>query len=87
MNFLIKNPGKYAFNVGTGIGVSVLNVVKAFEKTNNLKINYSIGPRRSGDIEQIYANGNLVKNKLDWEPKESLEKAMKSAWEWEKQKQ
>tara|TARA_B100000795_G_scaffold65107_1_gene44154 strand:+ start:105 stop:1094 length:990 start_codon:yes stop_codon:yes gene_type:complete len=86
MKFLIKNQGKHAFNVGTGIGVSVLNAIKAFEKINNLKINYSIGPRRSGDIEQIYSNGNLVKNKLIWEPKESLEQAMKSAWDWEKKK-
>ena len=86
MDFLIKNRGKHAFNVGTGVGVSVLDAVKAFEKTNNLKINYSIGPRRSGDIEKIYANGNLVKTKLGWEPKESLEQAMKSAWEWEKKK-
>jgi UDP-glucose 4-epimerase len=86
MDFLIKKPGKHAFNVGTGVGVSVLDAVKAFEKTNNLKINYSIGPRRSGDIEKIYANGNLVKTKLGWEPKESLEQAMKSAWEWEKKK-
>ncbi len=86
MDFLIKNPGKHAFNVGTGIGISVLDAVKAFEKTNNLKINYSIGPRRNGDIEQIYANGSLVKAKLGWEAKETLEQAMKSAWEWEKQK-
>jgi len=41
-----------------------LLALKAFEKTNNLKINYSIGPRRNGDIEQIHANGNLVKTKL-----------------------
>jgi len=86
MEFLIKNRGKHAFNVGTGIGVSVLEAVKAFEKINNLKINYSIGPRRSGDIEEIYANANLVNIKLDWEPKEILEKAMKSAWDWEKKK-
>ena len=86
MDFLINNPGKHAFNVGTGIGVSVLDAVKAFEKTNNLSINYSIGPRRDGDIEQIYANGSLVKAKLGWEAKESLEKAMKSAWDWEKGK-
>lgn len=86
MNFLINNPGKYAFNVGTGIGISVLDAVKAFEKANNLKINFSIGPRRSGDIEQIYANGSFVKNKLGWEAKETLEQAMKSAWEWEKLK-
>ena len=86
MDFLIRTPGQHAFNVGTGIGVSVLDALKAFEETNNLKINYSIGPRRSGDIEQIYANGNLVKTKLGWEPIESLEQAMKSAWDWEKQK-
>jgi len=86
IDFLINNPGKHAFNVGTGIGVSVLDAVKAFEKTNNLSINYSIGQRRDGDIEQIYANGSLVKAKLGWEAKESLEKAMKSAWDWEKGK-
>jgi UDP-glucose 4-epimerase len=84
MNFLIKNPGKHAFNVGTGIGVSVLDALKTFEKTNNLKINYSIAARRSGDIEQIYANGNLARITLGWKPKESLEQAMKSAWKWEK---
>jgi UDP-glucose 4-epimerase len=86
MDFLINNSGKHAFNVGTGIGVSVLDAVKAFEKTNNLIINYCIGPRRDGDIEQIYANGSLVKAKLGWEAKESLEKAMKSAWDWERLK-
>ena len=86
IDFLSNNPGKHAFNVGTGIGVSVLDAIKAFEKTNNLTINYYIGPRRDGDIEQIYANGNLVKIKLGWQPKESLEKAMESAWHWEKKK-
>tara|TARA_B110000908_G_scaffold16486_1_gene18599 strand:+ start:27 stop:1049 length:1023 start_codon:yes stop_codon:yes gene_type:complete len=86
MNLLINKQGKHNFNVGTGIGVSVLDAIKAFEKTNNLSINYSIGPRRRGDIEQIYANGNLVKEKLGWEAKETLYQAMKSAWEWEKKK-
>jgi len=86
INFLIKNSGKYAFNVGTGIGISVLDVIKAFEKTNNLSINFSIGTRRAGDIEQIYANSNLVTAKLGWEAKESLEEAMKSAWNWEKKR-
>ena len=86
MNFLISNPGKHAFNVGTGIGISVLDAVNAFEKTNNLSINYSIGARRSGDIEQIYANGSLVKAKLGWEAKETLEQAMRSAWDWKKKK-
>jgi UDP-glucose 4-epimerase len=86
MDFLINNPGKHAFNVGTGIGVSVLEAIKVFEQSNNLSINYTIGPRRDGDIEQIYANGSLVKSKLGWEAKETLQQAMISAWEWEKQK-
>jgi len=86
MDFLIKNPGKYAFNVGTGIGLSVMEAIKAFEKTNNLRINYCIGPRRQGDIEQIYANNKLIKEKLGWQAKETLKEAMKSAWYWEKGK-
>ena len=86
MDFLINNPGKHAFNVGTGIGVSVLEAIKVFEQSNNLSINYTIGPRRDGDIEQIYANGSLVKSKLGWEAKETLQQAMISAWEWEKLK-
>jgi UDP-glucose 4-epimerase len=87
MDFLINNPGKQAFNVGTGIGVSVLDAITVFEQTNKLSINYSIGPRRDGDIEQIYANSNLVKEKLGWEAKETLKQAMISAWKWEKLKE
>ena len=49
-------------------------------------MNYSIGPRRSGDIEKIYANSNLIKEQLGWEAKESLEDALKSAWNWQKRK-
>ena len=86
IKFLVKKRGKHVFNVGTGFGISVLDAIKTFEKTNNLSISYCIGSRRSGDIEQIYANGNLIRNKLDWEPLETLDKAMKSAWDWEKRK-
>ena len=86
MDFLIKNDGKHAFNIGTGIGVSVLQAISIFEKSNNIKVNYSVGPRRSGDIEQIYANSDLSKEKIGWEAKETIEQAMVSAWEWEKNK-
>jgi UDP-glucose 4-epimerase len=86
MDFLIKNDGKHAFNIGTGIGVSVLQAISIFEKSNNMKVNYSVGPRRSGDIEQIYANSDLSQEKLNWVAKETIEQAMISAWEWEKNK-
>ncbi len=86
IDFLLNNPGKHAFNIGTGIGVSVLEAITAFQKTNNLTINYSIGPRRKGDIEQIFADGKLAKNMLGWEAKESLNTSMESAWNWEVKK-
>ena len=86
IDFLINTPGKYAFNVGTGVGISVLELIKAFENENNLSINFSIGPRRDGDVEQIYADNNLAKEKLGWEVKKTLNQAMKSALEWEKSK-
>jgi UDP-glucose 4-epimerase len=84
MDFLLTKAGKHAFNVGTGIGISVLDAINAFEKANKVKVNYSIGPKRSGDIEQIFADGTLIKENLGWEAKETLEQAMKSAWDWEK---
>ena len=86
MDFLINNPGKYIFNVGAGIGISVLDVIRAFEKKNNIKINYCFGQRRNGDIEEIYANCNLIKNSLNWEVKKNIDDALQSAWNWELQK-
>ena len=86
IDFLINNAGKHTFNVGTGVGVSVLEAIRAFEESNQLSINYNIGPRRNGDIEQIYANSNLIKEKLGWEAKETIQQAMITAWGWEKSK-
>ena len=86
LNYLIENSGKHAFNVGTGIGISVLEVIQSFEQANNLKINYKVGERRDGDIEQIFSDGTQVKEKLNWEAKQTLKQAMKDAWNWEKTK-
>ncbi len=72
-----------AFNLGTGKGVSVLEAIHSFEKVSGIKLNYEMGPRRKGDIVAIYANNELAKTKLNWEPIFSLDEMMKTAWEWE----
>ena len=86
LNYLIENSGKHAFNVGTGIGISVLEAIQSFEQANNLKINYKVGERRDGDIEQIFSDGTQIKEKLNWEANQTLKQAMIDAWNWEKTK-
>lgn len=87
MDYLIANKQKQqtsVFNLGTGNGVSVLEVISAFEKATGVKLEYHIGPRRAGDVVSIYANNNLVKKELGWEPKYDLEQMMLSAWKWQR---
>lgn len=71
------------FNLGTGNGVTVLEAINAFEKASGVKLNYTIGPRRPGDIMAIYANNDLAKKVLGWQPKYSLEDMVTTAWKWE----
>lgn len=71
------------FNLGTGNGVSVLEAIKAFEKVSGQKLNYEIGPRRSGDIMAIYANNSLAREALGWNPEFDLHEMMATAWKWE----
>jgi UDP-glucose 4-epimerase len=71
------------FNLGTGNGVTVLETIKAFEKVSGVKLNYEIGPRRPGDVIAIYANNDLAKNVLGWNPKYSLDDMLATAWKWE----
>ncbi len=71
------------FNLGTGNGVSVLEAIHAFEKVSGRKLNYEIGPRRSGDVVAIYANNDLAKNILGWNPAYTLDDIMNTAWKWE----
>ena len=71
------------FNLGSGNGVTVLEAIKAFERVNDIKLNYTIGPRRSGDVISIYASNDLAKNSLGWELKYSLDDMVATAWKWE----
>jgi UDP-glucose 4-epimerase len=70
-------------NLGTGVGVSVLEVITAFEKVSGKKLNYTIGDRRAGDVISIYANNNKAKEVIKWVPVLGLEEMMLSAWKWE----
>jgi UDP-glucose 4-epimerase len=72
------------FNLGTGIGASVLELIKKFEKVTGVKLNYVIGPRRPGDVEKVYADPTKVNNALGWQTKYSMDEALLHAWEWEK---
>lgn len=79
-----KNKEKIeVFNLGTGNGVSVLEAIQAFEEATGVKLNYSIGPRRQGDVIAIYANNEKALNELGWELKYDLHAMMKTAWDWE----
>lgn len=76
--------GLEIFNLGTGIGSTVLEVVKSFEQVNDLKLNYKLVDRRAGDIVEAYSDNEFAEKELGWKPKTSLEESMRTAWEWQK---
>lgn len=78
-----NDSGCEVFNLGTGLGVTVLEAIGAFEKVSGKKLNYEIGPRRPGDVVAIYANNDKARKLLGWEPKYNLEDMMRTAWQWE----
>jgi len=73
------------FNIGTGKGSSVLDVIKAFEKATEQKLNYKIVPRRAGDITEAYADTTLANTELGWQSEKTLEEALGDAWKWQLQ--
>lgn len=86
MQFLLSNKSAKrceVFNLGTGNGITVLEAIRTFEKVSGVKLNYTIGPRRPGDVIAIYANNDYARNTLGWETKYSLEDMMATAWKWE----
>ncbi|MET3538339.1 UDP-glucose 4-epimerase GalE [Chryseobacterium limigenitum] len=72
------------YNLGTGKGSSVLEVVKAFETANNVAVPYKICDRREGDITIAYANAGKAEKELNWKSETSLEEALRTTWEWQK---
>ena len=84
---LLKEKNKHpyeVFNLGTGNGFSVLEVINTFEKTTGVPLNYHIGARRPGDVTAVYADTSFANRELGWKAQETLESMVLSAWEWEK---
>lgn len=84
---LLDNKNKKAFevfNLGTGDGVSVMEIIKTFEKATGQKINYEIVARREGDIEKVWADTTFANDELGWKAETPLDEILASAWEWEK---
>lgn len=80
-----KNKTSYEmFNVGTGNGFSVFEVIKSFEKSTGEKLNYKVAERRAGDIVQIWADTTIGNNELGWKAEKTLDEMTLSAWKWEK---
>ena len=79
-----ENAGLKIYNLGTGVGYSVLDVVKNFEDATGVKIPYSIKPRRAGDIDSCYADASLAKEELGWEAKYGIREMCEDSWRWQK---
>jgi len=85
LTYLQKKQNTYnyeIFNIGSGNGVSVLEMIEAFETTTKQKLNYELVDRRPGDVEAIYANNSKTREKLGWKPKYNLNDMMLTAWQW-----
>ena len=84
INKLKENCGLKIYNLGTGKGYSVLDIVKNFEEANGVKIPYSIKPRRAGDIATCYSSAELAKKELGWEAKYGIKEMCEDSWRWQK---
>jgi UDP-glucose 4-epimerase len=84
MRYAADHKGCEVFNLGTGTGYSVLDVVKTFEKANGVKVPYSIKARRPGDIDECYASPEKAFKELGWKAERGLEEMCRDAWNWQK---
>ena len=87
LDYLIENRNETncdVFNLGTGTGYTVLELIKTFEKISGSPLNYKLAPRRPGDVIAIYANNDKAKNLLNWHTQYTLEDMLTTAWNWER---
>lgn len=87
LQFMLEGKSKQScdvFNLGTGSGITVLEAIATFEQSTGIKLKYTTGSRRPGDVVAIFANNDKAKSLLQWEAKYSLKEIMQSAWQWEK---
>ncbi|MCI6629257.1 MAG: UDP-glucose 4-epimerase GalE [Lachnospiraceae bacterium] len=80
-----ENPGLEIYNLGTGVGYSVLDIVKNFEEASGVKIPYVIKPRRAGDIATCYSDASKAKRELGWEAEYGIKEMCEDSWRWQKQ--
>ena len=80
---LKENPGTVIYNLGTGNGYSVLQVVDAFEKASGVKINYEIKPRRAGDVAALYCKADKAYKELGWKAERTIEDMCRDSWNWQ----
>lgn len=83
IDYSAEHKGTEIFNLGTGTGYSVLDIVKAFSKVNNIEIPYEIKPRRSGDIAECYADASKAEKMLGWTAEKNLEEMCRDSWNWQ----
>jgi UDP-glucose 4-epimerase len=86
LDYLIQKRNKKQlslYNLGTGEGVSVMEVIRSFEKVSGQKLSYQVGDPRPGDVVAVYANNTLAKKELGWKPQFGLDDMMLSAWKWQ----
>lgn len=90
LQYLINGKNKEAvevFNLGSGEGVTVLELIAAFERISGRKLNYELGPRRAGDVVAVYADNSKARKLLDWQVQYGLDQMMETAWKWQQKMQ
>lgn len=83
IDYAVNHKGVEVFSIGTGTPYRVLDIINTFEKVNGIKVNYEIGPRRAGDLPEVWADVSKAVNVLHWRATRSLEDMCRDAWNWQ----